>query len=240
MLLPTREEDITLYGLIYEKIKHKFPQKRAIVGVGLQPYLPQEGEVKETIHTTPPQINFLLRGQFRKTDESAILEVGSNVLVVHKLQPYSTWSDFKSMILENFGIFRELVSPRGFRRISLRYLNIFEFEQKNVELEHYFYFRPHLHSFASTARSFYIKAEYPFEDANEALSLTLASIIPSKQDALAILLDIEYAMLKPEYVPLDELEIWLEKAHDNLEKAFESSITDATRELLGKEETERI
>ncbi|HQN48669.1 MAG TPA: TIGR04255 family protein, partial [Caldisericia bacterium] len=61
---------------------------------------------------------------------------------------------------------------------------------------------------------------------------TLATIVPKKTKLLSITLDIEYVMIKPEKITFDDISFWLDKAHEIVENAFESSITDKARELF--------
>jgi len=227
--IPSQPWDITILGLIYERIKDKFPKKQQQFGVGIQ-LQPTDRGVEHRIEPVPPRI------QFRKEDETALIQIAPDLLVVNQLKPYPTWENFKSVILENFNVYREIANPKGFRRIGLRYINIFEFDKLGIELTEYFRYYPSIpEDLLQTHTSFLVRVELPFEDGNEILILTLGSIVPSKPDVISLVLDIDYAMIKPDYISLDSIVEWLERAHKQVERAFESSITDKTRDLFGKE-----
>ena len=51
------------------------------------------------------------------------------------------------------------------------------------------------------------------------------------------MLDLDYAMTTPEYISLNEVPEWLEKAHKSVEEAFEACITDKTREIFKEEKS---
>jgi len=222
--------DITIPGLVYERIKDKFPKKEQQLGIGIQ-LQPTDRGVEHRIEPVPPRI------QFRKEDGTALIQIAPDLLVVNQLKPYPTWKNFKSMILEDFNIYREVAKPKGFRRIGLRYINIFEFDKSRVELREYFRYYPSIpDDLPQIYTSLLVRVEFPFEDDNEILILTLGSMIPSNPNVTSLVLDIDYAMIKPEYIPLDSVCEWLEKAHKRVEDAFESSITDKSRELFERED----
>jgi len=225
--------DLTLPGLIYEKIKDEFPDKQQQVGINVQ-FRPTEKGLEHKVEPTPPRV------QFHKKDKSALIQVGPDLLAVNQLKPYSTWEEFKAMILKGFQIYKEVARPKGFKRIGLRYINIVEFDKAPVELKDYFQFYPFIPEVLQQLLydSFLNRVEFPYEDGKERLILTLASIIPSKPNVLiSILLDLDYVMATPEYVLLDGVSEWLEKAHGKIEEAFEACITDNARKIFEEEKS---
>ena len=76
------------------------------------------------------------------------------------------------------------------------------------------------------------RVEFPYEDAKERLILTLASVVPKKPNMISVLLDLDYVMATPEYVSLQEISGWLEKAHKRIEDVFEACITDKARKIF--------
>lgn len=224
--IPNQPWDVTIPGLLYEKIKDTFPDRQQKIGLGVQLKV-TEKELEHRVEPIPPLI------QFHKKDKTALIQVAPDLLVVNHLQPYPEWEIFKSMILENLQKYIEVANPKGFKRIGLRYINVFEFAKPEIELEDYFKYRPYIHEkLPKTLSTFITKTEFPLEDGNEILIMTLALQVPSKPNVLAILLDIDYAMIKTEYVMLDNVQNWLEKAHNKAEEAFEESITEKARILF--------
>jgi uncharacterized protein (TIGR04255 family) len=228
--IPNQPWDITIPGLIYEKIRKVFPEKQQQIGIGVQFRTTEKG-IEHKVEPAPPRI------QFYKNDKTALIQVAPDLLVVNQLKPYPAWENFKSIILENFQVYKEVANPKGFKRIGLRYINVLEFDKLQVELTDYFRYYPFIpENLPKIHGSFLTRVEFPFEDDNEMLILTFGSKIPSKLNIISLVLDIDYAMIKPEYIFLDAIENWLDKAHERVENAFEASITDKARNLFEKEE----
>jgi len=228
--IPSQLWDITIPGLIYKKIKKSFPKKQQQIGIGVQ-FNPTEKGIEHKVEPVPPLI------QFYKNDKTALIQIAPDLLVVNQLEPYPVWEKFKLTILENFQVYKQVANPKGFKRIDLRYINVFEFDKLRVELTDYFRYYPSIpKELPQIHNSFLTKVEFPFEDSNEMLILTLGSKIPSKPNIVSLVLDIDYVMIKPEYIFLDAIDSWLDKAHERVENAFESSITDKTRNRFERED----
>ena len=222
--IPTGEWDMTIPGLIYERIKESFPEKKQTIGIGIQMH-PTEKGIEHRIEPAPPKIQFI------KKDKCALIQVAPNLLVVNQLKPYPAWENFKKMILDNFHIYKEIATPKGLKRISLRYINIFEFQESKIELQDFFKFYPSIpKDLPQIHGPFLMRVEFPYDSDSEALVLSLGSTIPAKKNTIALLLDIDYRTIKPESVSFDEIPDWLDKAHNRIEMAFEACITDKLRE----------
>ncbi len=221
--------DLTLPGLIYEKIKDKFPKKREkrVIDVQLRP---TEKGLEHKIEPAPPRM------QFYNEDETALIQIAPNLLVINHLKPYPTWEEFKKMILENFEIYKNVANPKGLNKIGLKYVNVIEFNTQEIELKDYFRFYPFIpDNLPKVHGSFLTRVEFPYEDGKEKLVLTLSTIVPKKPDMISILLDIDYKIIIPETITFKEIPRWLEKSHERIENAFESSITEKTKEIFEEE-----
>jgi uncharacterized protein (TIGR04255 family) len=125
-------------------------------------------------------------------------------------------------------IYKEIAKPKGFRRIGLRYINVFEFDDLNIELEDYFSYYPLVpKGFPNKLDAFLCRMELPYQE--ERLILTLATIMPEKENLLSITLDLDYVMNIPERIYFNDVSEWLDKAHERVEGAFEACITEALR-----------
>lgn len=222
--------DITIPGLVYEKIKDNFPEKKQQTGMGIQ-FRQVEKGVGHKIEPVPSRVQFL------KKDKTALIQVAHNLLVVNQLKPYPIWEKFKKTILDNFHIYKKIAASKGLERISLRYINVFEFNEAEIKLEDCFKYYPFIpKGLPQNQTSSLTRVEFPYEKNCEKLTLMLATIMPARPDAISLGLDIDYAIDKPEYISLNDVEKWLDKAHGRVEDAFEASITDRTRSMLEKEE----
>jgi len=224
--IPNVPWDLTIPGLIYERIKDRFPGKKQQACIGIQLRPTQKG-VEHKIEPAPPRV------QFFNQEETALVQLAPDLLVVNQLKLYPGWSKFKSLIIDTFQVYREIANPKGIKRIGLRYINIFEFTSKDLRLDEYFNYYPSIpETMPKTLSSFLVRSEFPYSDGKEVLILQLASIIPSSPDLSSLVLDLDYAMITPEYISLDNIEEWVEKAHDEIERTFETVINDKARDLF--------
>ncbi|PMQ01057.1 MAG: hypothetical protein CBR30_07760 [Dictyoglomus sp. NZ13-RE01] len=226
--IPDREWDMTIPGLVYEKVRKEFPEKTQDMGIGIQ-LKPSEKGIEQIIEPTPPRLKFI------KTDKTALIQIAPHIFVINQLKPYPNWEIFKKMILDNFNVYKEIANPKGLKRIGLRYINNFKFSN-SIELSDYFRYYPLIpEGLPKTYSTFLTRVEFPYEEGNENLILSFATVIPEKKEALSLVLDIDYAMITPEYISFDKLPIWLDKAHERIEHAFEESITQKLRETFEEE-----
>lgn len=135
--VPSQPWDMTIPGLLYEKISGEFPVKKPQMGFGIG-FQPKEGGIEQRVEMSQ-------RMQFFSSDKSALVQVGPDLLTVNHLKPYPTWELFKPLILKNLEIYQAITKPKGFKRIGLRYINKIEFDEHPIELTEYFnYYRVYL------------------------------------------------------------------------------------------------
>lgn len=175
--------------------------------------------------------------QFFRSNRSAAISASPEVLTVSLLEPYTTWQDFKSLILSNFLIFKEVISPKCLKRIGLRYINRFDFSESPTErLEDIFNFHPTVpQDLPQVYAAFADRVEIPYEDGRNRFGVALQTI-SEKPDVLSFILDLAYYTATPESaesVALDSIGEWIETAHDRIEDAFEKCITDRCRTRFG-------
>ncbi len=216
---------MTIPGLFYEKIRSDFPEKKQQMGFGVG-FQPKEKGIEQKFEMTQ-QIQFL------RTDETALVQVAPDLLVINHLKPYPTWNVFKPMTSENLNIYKKIANPKGFKRIGLRYINKIEIPEEKIEMEEYLKFYPPIpKELPQIYLGFNINVEIPYEDERDLLLLTLGKAIPEKSGIISMILDLDYAMVIPEKVSFEGVEEWMEGAHTIIEKAFESCITDKCRNLF--------
>ena len=131
--------------------------------------------------------------QFFRSNRSAAISASPEVLTVSLLEPYTTWQDFKSLILSNFLIFKEVISPKCLKRIGLRYINRFDFSESPTErLEDIFNFHPTVpQDLPQVYAAFADRVEIPYEDGRNRFGVALQTI-SEKPDVLSFILDLAY------------------------------------------------
>ena len=218
--------DNTIPGIMYEKVKNKFPIKQQQHGMTVQ-ITPKEAGFDHSIEQAPP------RSQFFNKSKKALIQVGPDLLAVNRLKPYISWMHFKKFILNNLRIYKKEANPSSFRRIGLRYINRFEFQMETVEFEDYFSFYPHVPEALPNLFAFLSRVEVPYSDGRDRLLLTLAPSKATTPGNLIIIFDLDYILVEPKFVSFTNVEEWLNNAYTTLETTFESCITDKCREMLG-------
>ncbi len=220
------EWDFTIPGLIYEKVKNKFPIKKQQIGIEMQ-FRPTEKGFEHKVEQTPPL------SQFYRKDKKALIQVAPDLFVINHLKPYSSWAKFKPMILDNLKIYMSVAKPQGFRRIALRYINRIDIKGKFVRLKDYFTFYPATPpELPQEYRGFISRVEISYFNDRDRLLITLATAKPEKPNITSIILDLGYVMVEPEAISMDSLNEWIETAHSTIKNTFEACITDKCRDLL--------
>jgi uncharacterized protein (TIGR04255 family) len=218
---PEQPVDITVIGLFYDKIRGEFPNKQQQTGVASRV---EEGAFGFEIQQ---------RVQFSRANHSAAVGASPDILTIHQLKPYTTWHDFKSLILRNFEIFKELIEPKSIKRVGLRYINRFDFNESQIErLEDNFNFYPAVpRDLPKIYAAISDHVEMPFEDGRDRLRIRLLSITSEKPNIFSFTLDFDYFAETAESAedPFDSIESWIENAHEQIEDAFEKCITEKCR-----------
>jgi uncharacterized protein (TIGR04255 family) len=218
--------DWTIPGLIYDRVRTDFPKKRQRNVLEVEMRAEQQ-EMAQNIKGP------VTRMQFLRQDEKALLQVGPDLLVVNKVAPYSNWKTFKTMIASGLAVYRDVAQPTGLKRIGLRYINRIELSETSIALDDYILATPGVPDsmpgrFAAWAQ----RVEIPFEGTNGMLVLQSGSATGSSQSKLMFILDFDFFTLRAETITLDSAIDWVEQAHNQIEAAFETCITDKTRVLF--------
>lgn len=225
--IPTQPWDLTIPGMIYDKINKDFPHKQQQVGIGIQFKPTEKGGVEHKVESAPARL------QFFNQDKTMLVQVGPDLFTVNQLKPYKAWSVFKPLILAQFKIYNSIAKPKGLKRIGLRYINRINIKAASVNLEDFINFYPQLpKDIPQVHSSFLTRIEIPYKNNRDHILVTVGSTIPEDTGISSIILDLDYALSQAEGVPLDETERWLEEAHSIIESVFESCITDVSRQIF--------
>jgi uncharacterized protein (TIGR04255 family) len=219
--------DLVIPGLIYEKVRTSFPERKQIRVHSLEA-LQGANVLRQNIRITD-------RMQFLREDEKAFIQIGVNLLAVNHLKPYPSWEEFLPLIKEGFQAYSEIAKPKNIQRIGLRYINHIDIHEGKIDLKDYFGFRPEMdNEIFQNFGLFNIGVHIPYKQEKEFLKIELASKISKNPDVLEFVLDLNYFLIKTENVILeaDNVFEWLNTAHDQIEKAFESCITQKLRAIF--------
>ena len=215
--------DWTIPGLVYQKISKDFPLKQ------------QEQAFQVTVapqqQTVQQFSTALSKMQFLKDDKTAMVQIGPDLLGINVQAPYPGWAAFFKLISEQFRIYSDIASPKGFKRIGVRYLNRIDFPTQAIETTKYFRYYPHLpENIEQKHGPFMMRVLHSSDDDRDVLTLNFASIVPSPN--LAYLLDLDNSLVQADKVQLSDGLAWVQHAHAKIEDMFEACITDDLRELF--------
>jgi uncharacterized protein (TIGR04255 family) len=224
-LTPETQWDLTIPGLLYEKLKKLFPQKEQRVIQEMELIQRPEGSLEQQIRTSERIIFFT-------EDRRMLVQVGPRLLAINVLKSYPHWEGFKPRIRRAWESLRVAVEVQGLERIGLRYVNHVELPGQSVELAEYFEFYPFVgQRLPQQMVSFLAGAEFSYADGRDRCRVQLAPIQGSGGKSL-FMLDIDYFLAQPRAVKPEEALAWVEEAHSRVEEVFEGSITDKLREMF--------
>lgn len=218
--------DLTLPGLIYDQVQDDFPIKQTPSKVTLRFSTDPDALLRD------PSI--LLR--FKRADHSAIIQIGPRLLAVNQLKPYSSWEKFLPLIQKGLAAYRDVVRPTSIHRVTLRYINRVTLPSTESNITQFFEFRPHLGpAFADrTIYTFITGVEFAYQNDRDRLRIELTRTDPEDPDSIGFLLDLQYYLLRPNAIELDNIFDWIEIAHEQLEAGFESCLTPDLRQLFAE------
>ncbi|MCI0329524.1 MAG: TIGR04255 family protein [candidate division Zixibacteria bacterium] len=227
-LNPESKWDLTIPGILYEKVNTEFPHKET--------RLIQETVIKQGPEGTEQQLRTSERAVFLTQDRRIFIQIGPNLLAVNSLKPYPTWEKFKPRIENVYKALTEVMDVKSFERLGLRYINRIEIPQepnKRFDLEKYFEFRPYLGKKLPTDLDFFsMGCVLKFFDERDLCSVRLRNAVAENKANTAFLLDMDYFLAKSSDVPASEAMNWVEMAHEKVEEIFEGCISDKLREIF--------
>lgn len=220
--------DITLIGLIYDKLRNFFPRKEQIP---LNIAIAATSATNDKKEYTPllPLIRFLDR------DNKNLVQIGQNLLTVNHLKPYSSWEEFLPVIESVFKSYLEVAKPEKLRHIALRYINRIEVPKTNSQLEDFFRLRPLIpKNISEDIGTFLMGVNLLYEDVEDTLRVQLGTTDSKVPDTLIFLLEITYIFSQPQAIPLGDIPRRLDIAHKYVGNTFEACLTDDLKQTFGE------
>lgn len=218
------EWDWTIPGLLFEQIKDDFSIRRQTPELAFEIHA-SDGFVNQRVQQGPGRM------QFHRPDESALIQVAPQLLVVNHLQPYPHWGDFRSLILNTLTKYVGVATPQGFSRIGLRYVNRIDTPSASFSLyDELFNFSPRLPpQIVGPIDALVMRVERSYPSDNGKLLLTLATAQDISTLKEGLVLDLDFVTLNAESIGVAAADSWIDAAHSHIEEAFEACITDNLR-----------
>jgi len=216
----------------FEEVKEFFPH-RMVGGTQADELIERESGDTSNAGTDSARELFL-----SKTSDG-IIQIAKGLYVFNQLAPYRPFSEWKEDAIEGLIAYMRLISPKCVERIGVRYLNRFEIPGNPVKMEDYFNVYPMLPGGLGDGHfEFTNNVTIPMGDDGHSLEFTFRSLggdnlSPVKQ---IFLLDLHARSPNSLEAQKAEIEKHIVLAHNNVVKAFEGTITERLRDLMGRKE----
>jgi uncharacterized protein (TIGR04255 family) len=225
------EWDATIPGVFYERIRDRFPKKRQLDEVGVEIQLgPEQSGAR--VRSSDPRVQFL------RDDDSRMVQLGRDLLVVNQLRPYPAFEEWRPVAVEMLSLYKELARPAAVNRIGVRYINRIVVPHTIFPIEEYFRLYPEVpEDLAPMHGPFLLRLEIPTRHDGHKLLVTMGSSMDSREAGSGILLDLYDIVEMPGLSVADAFALFearLDEAHEHIEHAFEMVITDASRALFAE------
>ncbi len=226
--LPEESEwDLTIPGLLYEKLKKDFPEK------GQHTF--KEVEIQRTPQGTIEETHISEQVQFSNGDKNISVRVGPRFLVVSCTKPYPSWDVFRPIIERILQALKGSVEFKAFEEISLHYINKIDISSSKMDLDKYFDFRPFIGAnLPNNMSSFMLGAIFPHNKERDSCRVQLTNTEPGVGEGLCFVLDIDYFTIEPKSISFEHTLNWLENAHSEIEIIFEGCISEGLRKIFGE------
>ena len=149
------------------------------------------------------------------------------------LSPYTTWEEFSGLARAAWEVFRQCVPISELRRVSVRYINQFNFHETLLPLEKYFTLYPLVPTNIGTpliAQEMRVAVQVP---QLEGLAVIAQSpVLPKFEGGSSLLLDID--LFRVDHVPQEEEALWNLLAQFRKEKnrIFQNCLTSEAESLI--------
>lgn len=222
--VPSDAWDWTIPGRLYDLICEDFPDRSQVEEVAMQ--LESGDILTHTVVKGPGRV------QLKRSDGSAMVQVGPNLLVINQLRPYTGWPSFLSKIIDVYETYKRLTSSLNIARIGLRYINQIPLLDEITDLSLLISVDPPLSgTLQRPLLGFYQRYELSNEDPEGIL--IHQSGLQKGGDSDSILIDLDFNSQSIEGISADsDIREWLEKAHDCIEESFIDSLNPDLYEKL--------
>jgi uncharacterized protein (TIGR04255 family) len=223
--LPSTAWDLAIPGLIYERIRDIFPERRAAKSF--------EVEVSSTPEGVEQQVVAADIVQFLRRDGRVLVQVSPHLLSVNHVQPYSTWEEFRPLIEKVLMVYLDETNQRKPNRVELRYINQINIKlpaSESIELSDYFSFYPYVGpGLPQDYGAFIAGVQTAYEDPSAVLKIQLTNLLSGGNHVLPAILDLSCTLGNVDLIASYNLSQWIETAHDRIENVFEAVISDRLR-----------
>lgn len=222
--------DSTLPGLFFDQIKNDYPKKKELEQLGVEVSVSRDMQGSRVSRGNP-------RIQFIKDNGAQLVQIEKDLLVINQLRPYPRFKDWKPAIDKMLALYKELAQPSSIKKIGIRYINRIVIPAHIFKMEDYFCLYPEVpDSLGAMHGKFMMRLEIPPKNKGHLLVVTFGTAPAESLEMSAQVFDLYDIFTLSPNASIDQVNKYIIDAHDNIEAAFEKSITDKTRALFEEEE----
>ncbi|HEY8347018.1 MAG TPA: TIGR04255 family protein [Symbiobacteriaceae bacterium] len=220
--------DWTVPGRLYERIKDDFPERSEVGSHSFGLVVAAPGQ---PIPVSPPA-GVPERVQLKRKDGSALVQVAPYRLVINHLRPYKSWESFRELIFGIFDQYREIVYTVEVDQVGLRYINQIPMVPPYEEYIDTVTVRPNFTSpLAQPLKSFFQRYELEYNSPRGVLIHQTGTT--EINGRTVIILDLDFVSQDTRRLSnMEEIEKFLDAAHDRIGEAFVASIDPPLYERL--------
>lgn len=168
---------------------------------------------------------------FIAPDKKQLFQARLDGFSFHRLSPYQGWDAFTTEAQRLWQLYRQIGHPQGYKRITIRTINRFDFSSPTVLLETYFRTFPQVSSdLPQLMNGFFFQFNLPLPEIQSEVTITETAVDPPTPDRCSILLDIELYRT----ANLTGSELWSIFPTMRIwkNKVFEACITKSAQEMI--------
>jgi uncharacterized protein (TIGR04255 family) len=209
---PNAAWDWTMPGRLYDRMSGEFSERQQALdfrGVQLPVAADRVGQVQ--------------RVQLKRSDGSAMIQIGEEMLAINHFAPYPSWEGFRELIMRVVGTSLELGARLDLTRVGLRYINVIRELPDEGDLSRVITVLPRLTGpLMRPSVGLYVRCDLAHETPAGILVLqTGLRSTPGRENGSEVILDLDF--VGQESVSITSSEIlggWLDAAHKHIEDAF--------------------
>ena len=224
--------DLAFPGLIYNQLSDSFPRR-------IQPEQPQQifsvavGNPQQMMGGFHPGDPSQALRIWKEGPDDGVITIAPYRLSISNYRPYPGWPEFKNYIDQAYAAYRQVAQPASVERVGLRYINLIDFGTSGITLGQFFHYFPNIGgSLPQNNQNVRMSAEFAYQQGRDIARLQLATMPGPNTNSIAVHLDIDYFLVTPGTVGLDQVAEWLEDAHTTIRDLFEGSITEQTQQMF--------
>ncbi len=178
-------------------------------------------------------MNLSKRKRFISIDNAQLIQATKDSLTLNRLSPYLGYEDFKKSFAKVLKIYAEILLPKRFVHLSMRYVNQIIIPHEKFSIEDYFGLVPMpLEGVTNAIGSMFVQVQIAPQIENHFLQVTLRSAPSTPESNSVFFLDVfDVFPINSEYNESGILKA-MDDAHANIEHVFEKLVRERLREVF--------